>query len=98
MLRSVLAIQLMSFDPYRKATPLSLVALERSIEAVPDPTGNGSELLMRMWVSNRRTTLVTGNVEKFQGMRTPPHQRRDPPEIFLKIPRECEVSEVKTAR
>jgi len=43
MVWSVMVIQSIFFDSYRKTTSVSLVALERSIEAEPDPAGNGGK-------------------------------------------------------
>lgn len=98
MVRSVPMTHLMPCDLYRKATPLSLVALERSIEAAPKSPGYGRELPVRVGMPNEHTTRGMGNVEEFEGIRTFHHQVCDPPEIFLDIPRECELSETKTVR
>ena len=66
---SVMVIQSIFFDSYRKATSVSFVALERSTEAESDPARNDGKLLVRMWVRNGRTTRDTSDVEEFQGER-----------------------------
>ena len=53
---------------------------------------------MRLGMTNGRTTQATGNVEQFDGLRRHLQQHRDPLEIFPDIPRELELSEVKTVR
>jgi len=46
---------------------------------------------------NERTGRVTIDIETFEGINTPRHQLRYPPDIILLKQRERELPEVKTA-
>jgi hypothetical protein len=70
-------------DRGRKTTSASFVAFERSIKAGLDSPGNRSKLLVWVRMPNGRTNEVTGNAERFKGIRTPLHQRCYRQKVFL---------------
>jgi hypothetical protein len=80
-----------------KTTSLSFVAFERSIEAELDSPGNRSKFLVRTQKPSGRTVLFPINIEGFEGLRTPLHQRRCQ-RNFLGRARQSELSEVDTSR
>jgi len=45
-----------------------------------------------------RTTHSMLDIEAFKGIRTPYHQFRDPPNVFLVTPRQYQFPEPKTTR
>ena len=96
VLWKAVVIHLTLSDLSRKATSWSFVAFERSTAA--DLTGNKSKLPIQRQMSNGRTGGVTSDVERFEGMITPLHQRRCQRNIFFGVPRQCELPEVDTAR
>jgi len=98
MVRRASVIQPISCESYPKAISLSLVALERLIEADSNSTGDRSKLSMWTWmqISNGRTGVgVTSNVKRFEGAGTLLYQLRDPSVFFLDLPQERNLSEVK---
>ena len=80
-------------DLGRKKASRSFVAFERSI----DPTRSKSKLPVRTQVQNGHTKGVASNVERFEGMRAPLHQRRHQRDIFPAFQIQCELPEVDTA-
>ena len=99
MVWSAITIHLGFSPPYRKITFLSLVALDKSIQACCLPAGankSSSGVLIQMQEPGERTTDSLSDIEAFKGMRTPYYQCHDPPNVFLVTPRQYQFPEPKT--
>ena len=98
MVWSATVIHSMFRDPGRKFTSLSPLAFERSIEAALGSTRNGRSVTTQVRNRERPTRKATHNIQTFKGIGAPHHQLHYPWKIFLAVPRERELSEVKTVR
>jgi hypothetical protein len=85
-------------DPGQRTISLSFVALERSIEVVTFVPGNSGKLPVWTQTLTGRTKRVTSNIKRFEGMRTPFHQRRCQQKGPPGKARQGELPEVNTAR
>ena len=65
-----------SIDSGQKIASASLVAFKRSTEADHGSSRNRTKLPSWTRMENERTTWFTGNIEGFEGIRTPLDQRR----------------------
>ena len=87
--------------PDWNVTPLSFVALEKSIEVVhetSDANGGSGEVLVPARKSKEHTMQTTIGISVFKGIITPHHQSHFPRNVFLAEPRPHEFPEMKTVR
>ena len=100
MVLSALVIQSTPRESARKATSLSFVAFEfeRSIEPELDSAGKGGEPSVQSQIPNRRTNEHISNIEIFESVRTPIHQRHCQRNILLAMPHQHEPPEVDAIR
>jgi len=101
MVWSARVIHMASSVPDWNVTPLSFVALEKSIEVVHESSGaNGGsgEVLVPARKSKRHTMQPTIDINIFKGIIAPHHQSHCPRNVFLVEPRPHEFPETKTVR